>query len=485
MLHGSSQFSLARADAAQEGRQSWSILILLCIAQFMVLIDMTVVNIALPSIGQALRFPTAAALQWIVAIYVLFSGGLQMLGGRTADLVGRRRMFLVGLAIFTAASLASGLATTPIFLIISRAFQGVGAAVLTPSALSIITSAYAGRQRTTALAAWGGLAAAGAAVGVLLGGILTSWLGWAAIFFINVPIGVATLVLSLRAVPATPRIPSGGQRLDLAGGFTAVAAPAALVFAISGAAATGWVSLPVIVALAAAAVLIVAFVLVERGARQPIIPPAIWEIRSLVSSSVIMLGATAIMAGAFFLNSLYLQRVLGVSALTAGLFFLPFAISTALGALLGSRLVGHAGTKATAILGLVAVTAGLFLWARIPPQPSYFGNLLPGFVLVGLGIGWVFVSVSVAAMSEVKPEMAGAASGVMMSSHELGAALGVAVLSGILTARMGPETTVAALASGYSAAMVAAAILGAVMIILALFVLPSVRPAGGTRVGVH
>ncbi len=485
MMHGSSQFSLAVGDKVQEDRQPWSILILLCIAQFMVIIDMTVVNIALPSIGQALKFSTAAALQWIVTIYVLFSGGLQMLGGRTADLLGRRRMFLLGLLVFTAASLASGFATSPLFLIISRAFQGLGAAILTPSALSIITSAYTGKQRATALATWGALGAAGAAVGVLLGGILTSSLGWPAIFFINVPIGVVTLALALHAVPVTPRVANEKQRPDIAGGFTAVAAPTVLVFAISSAATSGWISLPVMVALAVAAVLIGAFVLVERRARQPIIPPAIWGTRSLVSSSVIMLGATAIMAGAFLLNSLYLQRVLGLSALAAGLSFLPFAISSALGAHIGSRLLGHAGTKALAILGLVAAGIGVLLWARIPAHPSYVADLLPGFVLVGLGIGWVFVSVSVAAMSDIKQELAGVASGVMMSSHELGAAFGVAVLSGILTTAMGTETTVTSLANGYRASMVAAAILAALMITLALFVLPSVRPAGGTKFRIH
>ena len=461
------------------------VLATVCIAQFMVIIDMTVVNIALPSIGKALEFSTAAALQWIVTIYVLFSGGLQMLGGRTADLLGRRNIFLLGLLIFTAASAASGLATSPLFLIISRAFQGLGAAVLTPSALSIITSAYTGKQRTTALAAWGALGAAGAAVGVLLGGILTSSLGWSAIFFINVPIGAVTLALSLHAVPVTSRVTSAKQRLDLAGGFTAVAGPTVLVFAISSAATSGWISLPVIVALAVAAALIAAFVLIERRARQPIIPPAIWGTRSLVSSSVIMLGATGIMAGAFFLNSLYLQRALGMTAMAAGLSFLPFAISSAFGAHFGSKVLGHAGTKAVAMLGLIASSIGVLLWARMPAYPSYGADRLPGCVRVGLGSGWVFVSVSVAAMSDVRPETAGVASGVMMTSHELGAALGVAVLSGILTTVMGTETTVASLANGYRASMVGAAILGAVMITVALFVLPSVRPAGGTKIRAH
>lgn len=471
--------------ARELDRQPWSILLLLCIAEFMVIVDMTVVNIALPSIGRTLRFATAADLQWVVTIYVLFSGGLQLLGGRAADFLGRRRIFLLGLLVFTASSLASGLASSPGWLIASRAAQGLGAAVLAPAALSIITTVYTGSQRAVALGVWGALGAAGAAIGVLLGGLLTTSLGWPWIFFINVPVGVTAAAVALRLVPAVPPVMSEREGLDIGGAATVVAAPVLLVYAITSSATFGWTSPRVLIPLVLVAALLPLFVVIERTVRHPLIPPAIWRVRSLVASAVVMLGATAILAGAFFLNSFYLQRVLGASALEAGLAFLPFTVVVGLAAQVGSRLLAHAGTRLTTTTGLLVASAGMLLWARIPEHATYAADMLPGFLALGIGLGLVFVSVSVAAMAEIRGEVAGLASGMMITGHEIGAALGVAVLSGITTAVAGAATTPTSFATGYRASLLIAAIFAAGLAVLAMVTIPSIRPASGSHVRMH
>jgi EmrB/QacA subfamily drug resistance transporter len=458
---------------------------LLCIAEFMVIVDMTVVNVALPSIGRTLRFATAADLQWVVTIYVLVSGGLQLLGGRAADFLGRRRIFLLGLLVFTAASLASGLASSAGWLIVSRAAQGLGAAVLAPAALSIVTTVYTGSQRAVALGVWGALGAGGAAIGVLLGGLLTTSLGWPWIFFINVPVGVIAAALALRLVPALPRVRSDRAGLDIGGAATVVAAPVLLVYAITSSATFGWTSPRVLIPLVTVAALLPLFVVIERTVPRPLIPPAIWRVRSLVASAVVMLGATALLAGAFFLNSFYLQRVLGASALEAGLAFLPFTVVVGLAAQIGSRLLAHAGTRLTTTVGLLVASAGMLLWARIPDHATYAGDMLPGFLALGIGLGLVFVSVSVAAMAEIRGEVAGLASGLMITGHEIGAALGVAVLSGITTAVAGAAITATSFATGYRASLLTAAIFAAGLAVLALVTIPSIRPASGSHVRMH
>ena len=303
-------------SSATGGQQPWSILFLLGAAQFMVVLDITVVNVALPSIGAALGF-AAADLQWVVTIYVLFTGGLLLLGGRLADRFDRRLVFLIGLSLFTAASLASGLAPSPGALIAARAAQGLGAALLTPAALSIVTTTYTGTQRSTALSAWGAIASAGAAVGVLFGGVLTTWLSWEWVFLINVPIGIAAIALTLRLIPAGRR-GVGGGRLDLPGAVTVVAGLMVLVYALDGTSDHGWGSTRTLLLLALAAGLLATFAMVERVSARPLLPPATWRRRSLVSSGAVVLGITGILVGTFFLNSLYLQHVLDASALETG-----------------------------------------------------------------------------------------------------------------------------------------------------------------------
>src|SRR5215470_2189179 len=335
----------------------WSLLILLGVAEFMVILDVTVVNVALPSIGRALHF-AAGDLQWVVTAYVLLSGGLVLLGGRASDLVGRRRIFLAGLAVFTAGSLASGLAPSAGALIAARAGQGAGAALLTPAALSIITTTYAGAQRATALGVWGAIGGAGAAVGVLAGGILTTWLGWRSVFLVNVPVGVGAGLLSLQLVPRHKPRRRLVRELDLPGAALAVTGLVTVAYALAGAPEHGWGSARTLLLLAVALVLLAAFAAAERSARRPLVPTQIWRTRSLVAGVVVMLGATGILVSTFFLNSLYLQEVQHASPLRAGLEFLPLALVIGAGAHLASRLLPRAGSRALIVVGLVLMGTG-------------------------------------------------------------------------------------------------------------------------------
>ena len=464
------------AAPTDETRQPWTILVLLAVAQFMVILDVTVVNVALPSIGSALGF-AEADLQWVITAYVLFTGGLLLLGGRATDLFGRRRIFLIGLAVFTAASLASGLAPSPEALIASRAAQGLGAAMLTPGALSIITTTYTGSQRTTALSAWGAIGSAGAAAGVVLGGMLTSWLGWEWVFFINVPVGLATGLLTLQVVPATPPV-AQGRRLDLPGALSAVAGLVLLVYAIEGASDHGWTSARTVALLAVGAGLLGAFIAIERRVREPILPPATWRIRSLVAGVGLMFAATGLLVGAFFLNSIYLQHVLGWSALEAGLGFLPLMLVIGLGAHAASHLIARIGSRSLAALGLVLMAGGAGLLAAAPDGASYAADLLPGFLVLGLGVGLVFPAASVTTMSEIHEEGAGLASGLMTTGHEVGAALGVASFSAVATAAQ-------TFPIGYGDAFLAVAAAAGILAAAVLAAVPQVRPTGETPIPAH
>jgi len=458
-------------------RISWWVLGFIGVAQFMVILDVTVVNIALPSISKALSF-SATDLQWVVTVYVLFTGGLMLLGGRSADLLGRRRVFLVGLLVFTAASLASGLAWSSHALIVSRAAQGFGAALLLPSALAIITTTYSGAQRTAALAVWGAIGSAGVAFGVLLGGIITTAFGWEWIFFINVPIGIVVAVGAVRLVPAEDAVALTGLKLDLLGAITLLAGLMTLVYAVVGTAQHGWASARTWLLLAIAAALLAAFVAVERRGTKPLVPPPTWRVRSLVSSAVVMLGTTGILVGSFYLNTLYLQNVLGYSALKTGLSFLPLALVILAAAHLASHLLSHAGARVVAVVGLVLTSAAALLLAIAPDRASYLTNLLPGFLLLGAGVGLVFVAVTVTAMADVRHDQAGLASGIMTTAHELGAALGVAVLAALAISNGNPV-------SGYGDAFFVAAGIAGVLALVAAIVLPALRPAPGTHVSMH
>ena len=458
-------------------RISWWILSFIGVAQFMVILDVTVVNIALPSISKGLSF-SATDLQWVVTVYVLFTGGLMLLGGRSADLFGRRRMFLIGLLVFTAASLTSGLAWSPHALIVSRAAQGFGAALLLPSALAIITTTYSGHQRTVALAVWGAIGSAGVAMGVLLGGIITTAFGWEWIFFINVPIGLVVAAGAVRLVPAGHSVQSQGVTLDLLGAVTLLVGLMMLVYGVVGTALHGWASGRTLLLLGVAAASLAAFVGIERRGARPLVPPATWRVRSLVSSAAVMLGTTGVLVGAFYLNTLYLQNVLGYSALKTGLSFLPLALVILAAAHLASHLLSHAGSRIVAVVGLVMTAVGALLLALAPDRATYLSNMLPGFLLLGAGVGLVFVAVTVSAMADVGHEEAGLASGIMTTAHELGAALGVAVLAAVATSNGNPV-------SGYGNAFFVAAAIASLLAVVAAFALPVLRPAPGAHVSMH
>src|ERR671918_2259534 len=388
------------ADAIDPGseRKPWTTLILLGLAQFMVILDITVVNVALPSIGEDLAFGEGD-LQWVITAYVLLTGGLLMLGGRAADLFGRRRVFVAGLTIFTLASLASGLAPSPEALIAARATQGIGAAMLTPGALSIVTTTYEGSQRNAALAAWSAIGSAGAAAGVVLGGVLTTGLGWEWVFFINVPIGLATGVGVLRIVAATPPA-AVARQLDVLGAVTAVAGLVLLVYGIEGANEHGWGSARTVLLLIASAVVLATFVVIERRVREPVLPPSTWSNGPLVSGAGLILVATALLVAVFFLNTLYLQDVLGWSALETGLAFLPLVVAIGFAANAASQVIGRLGSRNLAALGLLLVGAGAVLLGLAPDDATYGTDVLPGFVVVGFGVGLVFPAASIAAFSE-------------------------------------------------------------------------------------
>jgi EmrB/QacA subfamily drug resistance transporter len=460
-----------------EGRRSWNVLALLVVAQFMVVLDIAIVNVALPSIGRALAFG-AGDLAWVVTAYVVSSGGLLLVGGRLADVVGRRTTFLVGLIGFASASLACGLAPSSGWLIGARAAQGASAALMTPSALAILTTTYTGEQRARALAIWGTVASAGIGVGAVAGGMLTSWLSWEWVFWVNVPVGLAAAVLTPRVIPATASAdrPSALRDLDLPGAATSVAGLVLLVYAIAGAADHGWTSARTLGIGVAGLLLLAAFTAIERRAPRPLLAPAVWRIPALAPGAVAMLCATGLIAGTFFLASVEIQDALGWSALDTGLGLLPLVAAIAVGVHLTSRTIGRAGSRTLIAGGLAVVAVGAVFSAMAPTGAgaSYAADLLPGMLALGLGFGITLPAVQIAAMSGIGHDGAGAASGLMSTAHEVGAALGVAVLS-----------SAAGTTLNFGHAMVVAAAVAGVLAALALVAAPVVRPAPGMHVAAH
>ncbi|MBI4942018.1 MAG: MFS transporter [Actinobacteria bacterium] len=474
-------------------RKPWTVLAIALAAQILVVLDISVVNTALPSIGQALRLGPGD-LQAVVTAYLMVSGGGLLLGGRITDLASRRTVFLAGLALFTLASLASGFAADATWLVATRAAQGLAAAVLTPSALSLVMTTYDGDQRRKGLAAWGIVGSLGVAAGVLVGGALTTWVSWQLIFWVNVPIGAVALLVGLRAIPrAIPRdivtAPVGApaslaQRLDLPGAAVLVAGLATLVHALSVSGTHGWASARSIVELACAAALLAGFVGWERRARLPLFPPAVWGIRTLVSGTTVMLGVTGILVGTVFLTSILLQARLGLSALAAGVAFLPFAVAITVGAVAARHALAHVAPRTVASAGLLVAGAAAVLLSNVPDDARYLTDLLPGLVSLGLGVGMVFVPVSVTAMAGIPESHAGLASGFLMTGHEVGAALGVAVLSAAANTAgslVDPARVVDAFGRGLLVA-------GAVAVVLALFAwlrLPATTVAGAGGAHMH
>ncbi len=470
-------------------RKPWTVLTIALAAQVLVVLDISVVNTALPSIADALRLGPAD-LQAVVTAYLMVSGGGLLLGGRIADLASRRIVFLVGLALFTAASLASGFATDATWLVTTRAAQGLAAAVLTPSALSLIMTTYDGDQRRKGLAAWGVVGSLGVAAGVLVGGALTTWVSWQLIFWINVPIGAVALATGLHAIPATPRDNGTGtagsliRSLDLPGAATVIGGLSAAVYALSGTSTHGWTSTRTLIAFGAAGTLLTGFVTWERRTAQPLFPPHVWRLRTLVSGTTVMLGITGILVGTVFLTSILLQEHLGYSALRAGLAFLPFALAITAGSLLARHALAHLSPRAVASAGLVITAAAGALLATMPHQAHYAADVLPGLAALGLGVGMVFVPVSVTAMSSIPESHAGLASGFLMTGHEVGAALGVAVLSAAANAA-GNLTAPSEVVDAFARGLLVAAAIAALLVVIAWLRLPATKASGSAGMHLH
>jgi EmrB/QacA subfamily drug resistance transporter len=450
----------------------WKALALVCAAFFMTVLDVSIVNVALPTIGRKLDF-SQDSLQWVITAYALTFGGFLLLGGRAADYLGRRRVFMVGLTLFTLASLACGLSGSEGMLIAARAVQGLGAAIITPAALSIVSTTFdEGAERNKALGIWGAIGGSGAAVGVLLGGVLTKYLGWEWIFFVNVPVGAVALALTTRYVRES-RVEVADRRYDPFGAVTATAGLVLLVYAISKAPFDGWATTRTILLLLASAALLVAFVVIERTVRDPIMPFRIFRVRTVAGANVVGALLGAVIFSNFFVLTLYVQNVLHYSALKAGVTFVATAGTAVVSAVVAQALTTRVGVKPVTVVGLLLLTGGMLWYAQIPVHGRFVPDLLPGYLLVGVGIAFSFVPVSIAALAGVGASDAGLASGLINTAQQIGGAIGVAIASTLWTShfnnavKAGTSVPVA-LTDGYKLAFWVIAGLGVAALVAAL-----------------
>lgn len=437
-------------------------LLLLALTQFVVVIDASIVNVALPSIGKALDI-TQDNLSWVVNSYTLVFGGFLLLGGRLADFFGRRRMFMSGMALFGVASLAGGFAQSEEWLIVARAVQGLGAALASPAALSIVTTTFAeGSERNRALGIWGAVAGAGGAAGVLLGGILTEWAGWEWVLFVNVPIAAFVVWQAPRRLIESREEDESERTLDIPGAVSITAGLAILVYALVDAAQAGWTSSETLIKGGIGLLLIAAFVVIELRTRRPLVPFSIFRMRTLRGANVVGILTGMSLFSMFFMITLYLQQVLGLDALEAGLAYLPLAIAIILAAGIAGQLVTRVGYKPVVITGLLTVSAGLFWFTQISPDGSFLVDVLGPSLLAGIGLGLTFVPVTIAAMTGTKREEAGLASGLINTSQQVGGALGLAILASIANSATsdsfaGGASQAVALTDGFSAAFLVGA----------------------------
>lgn len=457
----------------------WLVLVIACLAQFMVVLDITVVNIALPSVQRGLHF-SAANLQWIVNGYTLVFGGFLLLGGRAADLLGRRRLFIAGVILFTLASLFNGLAQTSGMLIIGRGLQGLGGALVSPAALSIVTTTFDGDRRTRALGVWSAIAAGGSAVGLLLGGALTDLASWRWVFFVNVPVGIFTVIMAIRFVSESRAETSVRRSFDLAGAATVTSGLVVLVYAIVKAQSFGWGSARTLGLFAAALVLLASFLVIESRSRAPLMRLGIFRVRSLAVADSVLLLVSSAMFGMFFFASLYVQEILGYSPLRAGLAFLPVTAGIMIGAGAAQFLIRRLGVRNVSAIGFAVATAGLLILTRLPVHGSYAGNLLVGLMPLSLGLGLAFVPITLMGTSGVRGEDAGLASGLFNTAQQVGGSLGLAILSTLAASQTtsvlhssgaGAAGALAARVSGYHVAFLGAAIMMAAGVGLLAFAL--------------
>jgi EmrB/QacA subfamily drug resistance transporter len=412
----------------------WLALVLLCSAQFVVVLDASIVNVALPSIGKALDF-SQENLPWVVNAYVLTFGGFLLLGGRTADLLGRRRVFMAGLALVGVASLAAGFAATEGQLIAARAAQGLGAAIISPAALSIVTTTFSdGAERNKALGVWGAVAGSGGAAGVLLGGILTDGLGWEWVLWVNVPVSIAAFALTPRLI-AESRAEHETRAFDVAGAVTVTAALSILVYALVDANEAGWGSGQTLGLIALSAALLAAFVAIELRSAKPLVPFSIFRIRTLTGANVVGLLVGASLFSMFFFISLYMQQVLGYSAIHAGLSYLPLALVIMASAGIASQLVTKLGYKPVLAAGLMFIVIGLTWFSQVSVGGGFTTDILGPSLFAAAGLGFAFVTTTIAAVSGVEEQEAGLASGLINTSQQIGGALGLAVLSAVAISR--------------------------------------------------
>jgi EmrB/QacA subfamily drug resistance transporter len=462
--------------AREYERRRWIALVLLCFAQFIVVLDASIVNVALPTIGDGLDF-SQSNLAWVVNAYVLTFGGFLLLGGRLADLLGRRRVFISGLMIVAVASLLAGFASNEGQLIAARAAQGLGAAIISPSALSIVTTTFRdGAERNKALGAWGAVAGAGGAAGVLLGGILTDGLGWEWVLWVNVPVALAVAALS-PALIAESRSESSTRHFDAAGAVTVTAGLSLLVYAIVDATDAGWGSAQTVGLLGLSAALIGAFVVIELRSHAPLMPFRIFRIRTLTGANAVGLLVGGSLFSMFFFITLYMQQVLNYSAIDAGLSYLPLAITIILASGIASQLVTRIGFKPVLAAGMIFVGTALLWFSQVSVGGGFTSDVLGPSLLAAVGLGFAFVTTTIAAMSGVRAEESGLASGLINTSQQIGGALGLAVLATVANSRTedvlassggGPATVVNALNEGFQAAFLGGAVIAALGLVLTL-----------------
>lgn len=461
-------------------KNPWLMLVVLAVAQFVVVLDLTIVNVALPHIQRDLHFSTDG-LQWIVNAYTLLFGGFLLLGGRAADLLGRRRLFIAGVVLFTGASLVAGLSQSSAMMVIARGVQGFGGAMMSPAALSLVTVTFPhGRERSIALGIWGALAGLGGTLGVVIGGLLINAVGWRAVFFVNVPIGVAlALITPLFIAESRAEMVGAARRLDLPGALLGTGGLLALVFGIVRTQSLGWRSPEVLGTLIGGLVLLVGFVAVERQSVAPLVPMRLFNSRGLSVSSLALALNGAMFLGMFFLLAIFLQEVRGLSALGTGVEILPMGIAAIVSAVVASNLVTRIGTRTVQMMGGVLSIIGLVLLSRTGASDPYAASLLPGSVVFGFGFIWVAVPAQISAVAEVEHADAGAASAIINAAFQVGGALGLAIITTIsddhVSALAQHEPMSLALTSGFHLGLIAAAVIAALNLAVAL-IAPQLRP---------
>ncbi len=468
-----------------ETNRRWSALALIVTAQFMVILDVAIVNVALPSIKSDLHF-SETNLQWVISAYAILFGGALLLGGRLADLLGRRRLFMTGLGVFAASSLLCGLAWSEGSLIAFRALQGLGGALLAPAALSLLMTTFAeGRERNRALGIYGAASGSGAAVGVLLGGVLTSYLSWSWIFFINVPVGVAAIALAPTFLRES-RADSAHRHFDFPGAAAITAGLMLLVYATTRAATDGWGAASTLGLLGASVALVLAFVAIELRSRSPLLPLRIFRLRTLTAANAAMAIIGAVTFSEFFVLTLYVQDVLHYSAVQTGAAFSAFALAVVVMSNVAQVVVGRLGVRTTLTLGLLASAVSVAALTRLPVDGQYFWDLFPWFVLGGAGMGFSFVPITIAGLTGVERSDAGVASGLINTSRQVGGAIGIAAVSAVVAtstanfadAHAGGASGGPALAHGFQTGLY---VLTALLLVAVLVVVALIRPAAPPR----